>query len=461
MQIMWIVALAILMLSNSAMYGQETWVKVKGGANSDDIVSNVIRTKDGGFTLLINSQSADGDYGCKGERWNGGSYICHYNSNGDLTWKNLIGRSFYLRATLLNSMPDSGYIIVENYESDFESLQGRANPFKHIAKGGMDVLVMKYDKSGNLCWRKMIGGYRNEVIHDYTPTFNGGVVVAGFTLSVDGDFTSMNHGDADIFIVCLDSNGSFGWVKTIGGSDADGTMQVTEVVTNSTGDVVLTGCTYSNDGDFKRTSNSFVSFSIRLDSLGSVVMKSLGILDKPTVLSGVFMSHLREVSSLMSREVSDSLGNHVTVFYDDNKRPVLVRRDANGQTVWKRVYDGCDGDSFQSLVFTEDGGMVATGSSDAIICKTNVASIANVDILVVKFDNSGELLWRKTYGGRGQEEGVSANVLEDGSILIVGATTSDKGDEFNDGVFAGLGKGNSDIFLMKLDKNGNLQPKVK
>ncbi len=63
--------------------------------------------------------------------------------------------------------------------------------------------------------------------------------------------------------------------------------------------------------------------------------------------------------------------------------------------------------------------------------------------------------WVKTFGGSNFEWGEKIITTPDGGYFLTGGTNS------NDGDFKGMNKGERDIFVMKLDSNGNLQPKGK
>jgi len=71
------------------------------------------------------------------------------------------------------------------------------------------------------------------------------------------------------------------------------------------------------------------------------------------------------------------------------------------------------------------------------------------DILVVKTDADGQIIWSNTFGGSGLERIYSIKLLSDGNILVCGRTNS------NDGTFSGL-IGGEDAFLMKLSPVGSV-----
>jgi hypothetical protein len=64
------------------------------------------------------------------------------------------------------------------------------------------------------------------------------------------------------------------------------------------------------------------------------------------------------------------------------------------------------------------------------------------NIYVVKTDFEGRLIWQKTYGGLGDDNGWSIKQTLDNSYIIVGFSNS-------------FGNGDWDVFAMKIDQNGN------
>ena len=63
--------------------------------------------------------------------------------------------------------------------------------------------------------------------------------------------------------------------------------------------------------------------------------------------------------------------------------------------------------------------------------------------------------WLKTFGGWNDDRVLSLTTTSEGGIVLMGYTRSNSGD------FKGMNKGGGDIFIMKLDSNGNLKPSGK
>ena len=67
----------------------------------------------------------------------------------------------------------------------------------------------------------------------------------------------------------------------------------------------------------------------------------------------------------------------------------------------------------------------------------------------MKLDKNGNIDWSKTFGGSGNDAALSVEQTTDGGYIIAGYTTSSDGDVKNN-------HGGSDVWVVKLDKNGNI-----
>jgi subtilisin-like proprotein convertase family protein len=99
------------------------------------------------------------------------------------------------------------------------------------SKGNRDTFVAKYNSAGNLIWARSFGGSDSDFAWGLAVDDAGHVVVTGnFTNVVDFDQTAVepagadtltSAGDADGFVLKLDSDGQFFWVRQMAGDGAD------------------------------------------------------------------------------------------------------------------------------------------------------------------------------------------------------------------------------------------------
>ncbi|MBK7380185.1 MAG: T9SS type A sorting domain-containing protein [Ignavibacteriales bacterium] len=112
----------------------------------------------------------------------------------------------------------------------------------------------------------------------------------------------------------------------------------------------------------------------------------------------------------------------------------LIRADSIGDTLWTKTFGGVNDDYGWSVDKTADGGFVIGGEKDAVPQKP--------DAMIVKVDQSGQMLWEKLYG----------TTLEDGVYSI--RQTNDGGYVLAGYLYLGMG-GNVYGWLLKLDVLGD------
>lgn len=111
----------------------------------------------------------------------------------------------------------------------------------------------------------------------------------------------------------------------------------------------------------------------------------------------------------------------------------LVKVDDNGEHVWNKTFGGLNWDMGKTLLEI-DGNYFILGT-------TNSFGHGKEDIWLIKIDNSGKIIWNKTYGGAGWELGNDLVKTSDNGLIITGGTAS-------------FGSGGSDIWLFKVDEIG-------
>lgn len=119
---------------------------------------------------------------------------------------------------------------------------------------------------------------------------------------------------------------------------------------------------------------------------------------------------------------------------------------------WSRKFGGSATDVPFTIQLTSDGGTIAAGytdSKDGIV--GDHPQREYWDLLVTKISKCGDLQWQKSFGGTGYETARDIIQTQDNGYLVVGETNSTDGD-----VIAGYG-GTKDIWILKLDANGNLE----
>jgi hypothetical protein len=114
----------------------------------------------------------------------------------------------------------------------------------------------------------------------------------------------------------------------------------------------------------------------------------------------------------------------------------VLKMDQNGKKIWARTYGGEYEDILNGVTATLDGGIVAAGSTRSWGSK-------QTDLTVLKFSKEGKLIWHKIYGYKRYDFANAVTMTRDGDFIIAGGTDS-------------MGEGVYDIYILALDRNGEL-----
>jgi len=126
----------------------------------------------------------------------------------------------------------------------------------------------------------------------------------------------------------------------------------------------------------------------------------------------------------------------------------VIKFDNAGNIQWKRCFGGLFQEVGGYIKQLPDGGYVLAGSSSSVSCQTG-GPHGGLDFWVVRLTNTGNIIWQKWFGGSQNEYCYSLDLAADGGFLIAGETESSNGDV--------SGYHNSqDFWIIKVDSNGNL-----
>jgi hypothetical protein len=100
----------------------------------------------------------------------------------------------------------------------------------------------------------------------------------------------------------------------------------------------------------------------------------------------------------------------------------LIKLGSSGNVLWDKSYGGSNYDIMSSAIFdARDGTIVLIGytySNDRMVTGFS----GDTDMWVVKLNKNGSLVWEKTIGGAGEENGQSACEAPHGGYAVFGTT---------------------------------------
>lgn len=231
-------------------YGSVEWQKSLGGSGQDHARS-IQKTSDGGYIVVGDSESNDGDV--TGNHDMADSWIVKLTSDGSIEWQKSLGGSDYDYATSIQKTSDGGYIVACCAGSSDGDVTGN--------HGSSDSWILKLASDGSTQWQKCFGGSFDDTANSIQQTNDGGYIVAGISYSNNGDITE-SHGDGgDYWILKLSSIGTIEWQKCLGGS---GTDWATSIQQTSDGGYIVAGWSNSNDGDVTGNHGNYDYWVVKL-----------------------------------------------------------------------------------------------------------------------------------------------------------------------------------------------------
>jgi len=119
----------------------------------------------------------------------------------------------------------------------------------------------------------------------------------------------------------------------------------------------------------------------------------------------------------------------------------LVKIDASGSEIWRRVFEREGGNHVSKVLQTSDGGLVILGSQ---VDRFMIGGGFQSDLLLIRTDEDGYEVWSRTYGDGVLYLGQGIAQMPDGGFAVCGWEAPDNWDERN-------------ILVARTDAAGNLE----
>lgn len=131
----------------------------------------------------------------------------------------------------------------------------------------------------------------------------------------------------------------------------------------------------------------------------------------------------------------------------------IVKYSPNGNVLWAKSPTGGGG---ANSVYTDQNGNTiligSFGSPTMIFGSYTLTNSGNADVFIAKYDPNGNVMWAKNLIGSGDEHIVSVKTDNIGNVFVTGDFNS---PTLSLGSLTLTNSGAEDIFILKLDVNGN------
>ena len=395
----------------------------------------------------------------------------------EIEWVKSIGGTSSENSTAVVT-DSNGFVYVTGYFTGTLDFDPSANVYNLTSNGQYDTYLAKYDASGSIIWAKNFGGNENDFPTAMAIDHLNNIYFTGF-YSGTADFNPSNAvfnltsvGFRNVFIVKLDSSGSFIWAKSVGGNSIVTSFSIT---TDSLGNVYTVG-NFRDTADFNPSNASFnLSANAGVYDLFILKLNTNGVFLWAKKVGGIYDDTIKSITT-------DELGNIYTTGYFrgtidfdpgnavfnlssdgiQNNDIFILKLNAQGDFVWaKRI--GSNGQDFgESIVFDQGGDIIVTGIFNGIVDFDssngvfNLASAGSYDAYVLKMNVAGDFIWAKRFGGSQLEHAFSLATDNLKNIYITGYFEGASNFETNStGSEILIANGYYDAFVLKLNAQGD------
>ncbi len=331
--------------------------------------------------------------------------------------------------TIENDQPEPGknrgVFTVNNIETGYYTVTVKLFDGTELVMGAAEVvrIVDGFTTSGEFffdeinfgsgfmtSWEKTFGTANTDSANSICKTSDEGYIITGRT-------ASETNGD-DILVLKINKDGELQWERTFGGSGNDRGYSVIE---SSQGGYFIAGKTNSSGA------GNYDLQIIKLDFNGDAAWtKTYGGPGNDGAYS-IIQSSDNNFIIAGSRYIDSNKGIDQWI----------MKINADGDILWERNFGSTGSDYFSSVDEAGDGGFIMLGSEYISASKGNNYSL-------VKINHAGNRVWTRTYGGTGDDRGLSVQNTPGEGFILAGRTNS-------------YGAGSYDYWIIKTDSNGNIQ----
>jgi hypothetical protein len=427
------------------------------GSSSEDVANAIATDKDG--NIYVTGDSYD--------TWESplhafiNNTISGYNifvlkldRSGTYQW-----HTFYGPDSVANSIAvdNSGNVYVAGFS--YNAWGSPLHAFTNSQIGGVpNMFVLKLDSSGTHQWHTFYG--LGSEAHAIAIDNSGNVYATGSSYNTWGtplhDFTDSLVGQ-DIFVLKLDSNGTYLWHTFYGSSSED---IASAVAVDNSGNVYVTGYSFNTWGSplhafteyqFGGVPNVFL---LKLDSSGThqwhtfyglgSEAKAIAIDNSGNVyMTGYSMARWTADGNVPPKHHFDSIDGYTALF--------VLKLNDSGQYQWHTFYGL--GSEANAIAIDNSGDVYVTGYSyntwgSPLHPYTENQTGSTTDIFVLKLFSYGGYQWH-TYYGSGNDDAANGIVIDTkGAAYISGNSWSSWGSPIHP--FSESTMGANDIFVLKL-----------
>ncbi len=302
-------------------------------------------------------------------------------------------------------------------------------------------------------WAHRIGGLGKDTARDIAVDRDGNVAIAGyFSDGADlGDRNPVAARKVDAYVAKYSAKGEHLWTVHFGGKEED---LANAVAFDPQGNAIVVGhfgASIEIGGVTLTSIGSDDAFMAKLDPDGTVLWaRKLGGMDSDAAYDVAVSSTAIVITGSFKGTIKAA---DITLKSEGNEDIFLLALDSQGDMQWVRQYGFRDKDYGQQVLIDSRGHIVLLTefSTQISFGGATLEAEGNRDAAVAKLDAKGGHIWSRRYGNVFGERALGLTVDPAGNIAFAGSFE----DEIDFGGGTMSSKGESDLFVVKLDPAGN------
>lgn len=326
------------------------------------------------------------------------------------------------------------------------------------AVGSMDFFVAKVSPSGGFLWVRTGGGDKIDRGYAIASDHAGNCYVTGHFESASAEFdhlTIESVGDYDLFVAKYDPTGKLQWIRSGGGKGYD---YGHGIAADKLGNVFVSGAV-KGEGTFASTPLGHAgpghAFCLSLNSDGRLKWSRSAEGQGSSSGHGITVDQQGNFYVGGNASGNQSFGGQ-QLTAPSGSDVLVAKFDASGDLVWLHNGFGSASAMIHEITADTAGNVWAAGmfQGELKLDDRTVANQGRHDLLLTSFDASGKRLWTKTAGGKGIDYGLGVATDGQGNSYLTGSFTGRV--EFG-GTPHESSTSASDIMIVKYDRKGSLR----
>lgn len=273
------------------------------------------------------------------------------------------------------------------------------------------LYMLKITKDGNMAWQKGFYSDKDDYYagNDLVKISDNNVLVAGTE-----DHVSFFSSEVNIYLNAIDTQGKRNGIKRYGGEDPE---RANSIISVADGYVIAGESDTWGHGRLD-------AYVIKIDKDGNRIWHNAFGFDDDETANQI----------IATRDGGYIIVGSTDSDYKTQKNVYVVKMSADGTREWQSFYGTRENDEGFGIVEAENGYVIAGYTKGTENYDSNV--------YLLKIDNGGGLIWQRTYGSS-KDDRASAIIKVDDGFVISGYSTS-------------IESHSKDVYLLKVDKNGNI-----